>query len=157
MVLLFLMAYVCLSTAKSLNLEIKPASNTTYLASASAIKSGECYLTLDYKNVFYPQFMLTILPSLCTDIILGHDFLSHHSSLEISFPGTMPGLKICNLAVANVPPPPIFNNLKPDCTPIAVNLDGTALVNANLYERKFLSYLRTILSNLAALLGEPKF
>ena len=79
-----------------------------------------CYFTLDYENVSYPQFLLTILPSLCTDIILDHDFLSHHSSLEMSFPGTQPGLKICNLVVSDVPPPPLFTNLKPECTPIAV-------------------------------------
>lgn len=56
---------------------------------------------------------------LCADVILGHDFLHHHSALKMPFNGTKSTLKICSLAAASVSPQLLFLNLTPDVHPIA--------------------------------------
>jgi hypothetical protein len=38
----------------------------------------------------------------------------------MKFCGSGPALKVCNLAIANVPPPDLFANLKQTCTPVAI-------------------------------------
>ena len=56
---------------------------------------------------------------MCADILLGHDFLEKHKSIEIPFQGTLPTLSVCGLAAAKVETPSLFANLKPGCKPIA--------------------------------------
>ena len=60
------------------------------------------------------------MKNLCSDVIIGHDFLELHSSLKISFGGPKPTLNICGLLAGNVQYPSLFNNLSPDCKPIAI-------------------------------------
>ncbi|GFW78383.1 retrovirus-related Pol polyprotein from transposon opus [Trichonephila clavipes] len=55
------------------------------------------------------------MKDLCTDVLIGHDILNRHSSVEIGFDGNRPPLTICSLAVAQVPPVSLFSNLNPDC------------------------------------------
>ena len=57
---------------------------------------------------------------LCTDIILGQDFLKQYKSVEITFGGSEPTLHVCALKAMNVPQPSLFQNLTPDCKPVAV-------------------------------------
>ena len=57
---------------------------------------------------------------LCTDIILGQDFLKQYKSVEITFGGSKPTLHVCALKAMNVPSPSLFRNLTPDCKPVAV-------------------------------------
>ena len=107
--------------AKCLGISIRPSKGKISLASTETTSIvGECYVTLCCHDAQYHDFKLTVLPHLCADIILGHDFLNEHSSLEMNFDGNKPALKVCNLAVANVPPPDLFANLKRDCNPVAI-------------------------------------
>ena len=57
---------------------------------------------------------------MCSDVILGHEFLQNHSGLEMDFGGDRPPLKICGLAEVKVPAPFLFRNLTPDCKPVAI-------------------------------------
>ncbi|GFS81980.1 retrovirus-related Pol polyprotein from transposon opus [Trichonephila clavipes] len=56
------------------------------------------------------------MKDLCSDVLIGHDILNRHSSVEIGF-DRLP-LTICSLAVAQVPPVSLFSNLNPDCRPL---------------------------------------
>ncbi|GFU50197.1 retrovirus-related Pol polyprotein from transposon opus [Trichonephila clavipes] len=58
------------------------------------------------------------MKDLCSDVLIGHDILNRHSSVEIIFDGNRPPLTICSLAVAQVPPVSLFSNLNPDCRPL---------------------------------------
>lgn len=60
------------------------------------------------------------MKSLCSDVILGHNFLQHHPSIKIPFGGPKPAFSICGLTAVNVPYLSLFNNLFPDCKPIAM-------------------------------------
>ncbi|GFY53789.1 putative retrovirus-related pol polyprotein from transposon opus [Trichonephila inaurata madagascariensis] len=55
---------------------------------------------------------------LYSDVLIGHDILNRHSSVEIGFDGNRPPLTICSLAVAQVPPVSLFFNLNPNCRPL---------------------------------------
>ncbi|GFS56547.1 retrovirus-related Pol polyprotein from transposon opus [Trichonephila clavipes] len=59
-----------------------------------------------------------VMKDLCSDVLIGHDILNRHSSVEIGFDGNRPPLTICSLAVAQVPPISLFSNLNPDCRPL---------------------------------------
>ena len=56
---------------------------------------------------------------MCSDAIIGHDVLQHHSYVKIAFHGKRLPLKICSLAVAPMPPVSLFANPTADCAPIA--------------------------------------
>ena len=58
------------------------------LASADITNAtGDCVVTLSYQSSFYPDFHVSILQNLCTDIIVEHDFLDLHESLDMKFNG----------------------------------------------------------------------
>ena len=80
---------------------------------------GHVYINFQYNNTAYENIKLAILPELCADILLGHDFLEKHEGVEIPFQGKLPTLSVCGLAAANVETPSLFANLKPECKPIA--------------------------------------
>ena len=67
---------------------------------------------------------LKVLDSLCTDMILGIDFLSKHKSLHINFGGEGSEIKVnnkskfCNLTAVKREPPRLFQNLDPEVKPI---------------------------------------
>ncbi|XP_014294137.1 uncharacterized protein [Halyomorpha halys] len=66
----------------------------------------------------YAKTKLSVLPDLCANIIVGHDFLKQHSELRVSFGGTKPPLTISYLAPAKIEPPPLFELLTKDVKPI---------------------------------------
>ncbi|GFU87937.1 retrovirus-related Pol polyprotein from transposon 17.6 [Trichonephila clavipes] len=61
---------------------------------------------------------LLVTKDLCSDVLIGHDILNRHSSVEIGFDGNRPPLTICSLVVTQVPPVSLFSNLNPDCRPL---------------------------------------
>ena len=89
-------------------------------ASLSSKVVGFCNVGLELLGEHYSGVKLRILPDLCCDIILGHDFLKNHASLEIPFGGTRPPLNLCGLMAAKISPPSLFSNLTSDCQPIAI-------------------------------------
>ena len=76
-------------------------------------------LPLIIKDRHYTQ-KLSLLPDLCADIILGHDFLCRHSEVSFPFDGDEDPINILGVAAANVEAPSLFENLSADCKPIAV-------------------------------------
>ncbi|XP_047510256.1 uncharacterized protein LOC125053090 [Pieris napi] len=76
--------------------------------------------SLKIGNHKYDNVNLLIVKNLCADIIIGHDVLKEHSSLEFSFGGPKHPLQVCNVAEASVPAVPLFANVSPNCKPIAI-------------------------------------
>ena len=85
----------------------------------SSFTLGHCVLSLRFKDRFYPSVKLSVLDNLCTDVLLGHDFLRQHRSIEIPFEGTEPPLSLCNLVAIKVPPVSLFTHLLNYDKPIA--------------------------------------
>lgn len=48
---------------------------------------GQCAVNLKLQGETYYGINLKVLPSLCSDVILGHEFLQNHSTLEMAFGG----------------------------------------------------------------------
>ncbi|XP_047518905.1 uncharacterized protein LOC125058798 [Pieris napi] len=81
---------------------------------------GQTLQSLKIGNHKYDNVNLLIVKNLCADIIIGHDVLKEHSSLEFSFGGPKHPLQVCNVAEASVPAVPLFANVSPNCKPIAI-------------------------------------
>ncbi|GFU65989.1 retrovirus-related Pol polyprotein from transposon opus [Trichonephila clavipes] len=79
---------------------------------------GVCKVNLKIENFTYQNGELLVMKDLCSDVLIVHDILNRHSSVEIGFDGNRPPLTICSLAVAQVPPFSLFSNLNPDCRPL---------------------------------------
>ena len=54
------------------------------------------------------------------DVILAHDVLHEHKSVEIPFGGSDHLLTVCSLATMPLPLPALFGNLTPGCRPVAI-------------------------------------
>ncbi|KAL0810536.1 hypothetical protein ABMA28_010656 [Loxostege sticticalis] len=76
--------------------------------------------TLTIGDHNYDNVTFLIVKNICADIIIGHDVLGNHASLEFSFGGPKETLHVCNVAEASVPAVPLFVNVSPECKPIAV-------------------------------------
>lgn len=68
----------------------------------------------------YKNLKLSILPKLCSDILIGHDVLRTLSSIDLTFGGPKPPLSICNMTFVNIVPRRLFSNVVKDCKPVAV-------------------------------------
>ena len=75
---------------------------------------GYCVVDISLQNRNYEQFKLSILDSLCADVILGTDFQSLHKNIVIEYGGKEPPLT--NKTEPTTP----FSNLTPDSKPIAI-------------------------------------
>ena len=102
------------------NWEVTPSNGVVTLASTTRTTKIQGYVEtlMSYKNQKYKQVKLSLLPNACAEVILGHDFLERHKSVEISFKGELPTFS-CGLSAVNIEIPPLFANLHHDCTPIA--------------------------------------
>ena len=114
-------SYINSSIVKAQGWKIFPSSCNINMASTSLTKKtqGHCLVPLTFKNRKYTQ-KLSLLPDLCSDVILGHDFLNQHSEVSFPFNGSEKPIKILGVAAAKVEAPPLFSNLSEDCKPIAV-------------------------------------
>ena len=114
-------SYIAENKVKTLKLPIHSSKKTISMASVdlSSTTKGHCLVSLQHQDQTYNNFRLSVLPGLCTDLILGHDFLDQHQGLQMPFRGKKPIFSVCGLTAANVDPPALFENLTPDCRPIA--------------------------------------
>ena len=80
---------------------------------------GHCFVKLQYQDRTYKDFKHSILPDLCADVVLGHDFLNLHSRLSLSFSGSNAPFSVCGVAAAKIVAPSLFENLTPNCRPVA--------------------------------------
>ena len=115
-------SFVSLHVVKRHKWKVLPASGEVLMASTTHTSKvhGYCLATIQLPEHCYTDVKLTVLPDLCADVILGHDVLHQHSSVEIPFGGSRPSLTVCGLATMAVPLPTLFGNLTSDCRPIAV-------------------------------------
>jgi hypothetical protein len=72
--------------------------------------TGYCLVDLEITGQTYVGLQLTLLPNLCTDIILGRDFMRLHSSVTFNFKGYKEALNICNAISMIIEPPSLFPN-----------------------------------------------
>lgn len=84
---------------------------------------------LKLKKILYSKIKLSVMKNLCCEVILGHNFLQHHSYIEIPFGGLKLDLSICDLTMINVQYPLLFNNLTPDCKTITMKSRRYSLDN----------------------------
>lgn len=81
---------------------------------------GYTYFSVRLLGQEYTQVKLLVLNSLCAPVLLCHDFLGQHSSLQVVFGGSRPPLRISSVTPTLVNPPKLFKHLTADCHPIAV-------------------------------------
>ena len=107
--------------ATSLKLKLCPSNSTVTMASSSLSMGVEatCVASLILNNRSYIDMKFSVLSNLCTDVILGHPFLSVHRSLHVKFGGVEPDLEICAVSAMRMTAPRLFQNLTDDCHPVA--------------------------------------
>lgn len=109
--------------ASILNLQKVPTESKVSMASSkfSMKVTGKCTVDFVFQDREYKSINLSILPDLCTDVILGHPFLSLHENVSVRFGGDKPSLEVCAAAIINVSPVKLFKNLPNNCRPIATS------------------------------------
>ena len=97
--------------------EISMASQELLAKTHGSLKTAILVLNRSYLLNF------EVIDKLCTDVILGQDFLRKHSEVTFCMGGSDPPLKIndnqLNVAVAKVEAPRLFEFFSPDCKPVA--------------------------------------
>ncbi|GFS08848.1 retrovirus-related Pol polyprotein from transposon opus [Elysia marginata] len=99
---------------------------------------GHCIVPLFYKDRHYTQ-KLSLLPDLCADVILGHDFLGIQESVSLL---TDPKTLSIFLAAANIEAPSLFENLTEDCKPIATKSRRHSLLDERFIESEVQKLLK---------------
>ena len=120
-------SYLHLDVAKQLNLTVRPSHAVITLANINTHSElkGTCNVDITIKGQSYHNVELGIFSDLCTDLLLGGDFLKKHKQVTFQFDSKGHNLLIdksnttCTINQANVKCPSLFANLSPDCTPIA--------------------------------------
>ncbi|KAK3893024.1 hypothetical protein Pcinc_003203 [Petrolisthes cinctipes] len=80
---------------------------------------GFCQVDLKVSGQEYHGVRLTVLPQLCSEVILGQDFQRLHDSVTLDYGGELPPLVVCGLSTLKVDPPKLFANLTADCQPFS--------------------------------------
>ena len=97
---------------------------------------GECYVDILLQNRKYTNVKLYVLANLCSDVILGQDFMKQHKSVVFNFGGDKPSLivstigTVSTLTAMKIPSPKLFEHLTDDCRPIAVRSRKQTPANA---------------------------
>jgi len=86
----------------------------------SAKIHGHCTANLEINGKPYLDLHLSILPGLCSDLILGLDFQNQHQSISFHHGDSKPPLEVCGLTTLNVEHPDLFTNLTADVHQIAI-------------------------------------
>ncbi|GFR58712.1 retrovirus-related Pol polyprotein from transposon opus [Elysia marginata] len=102
---------------------------------------GHCIDPLFYKDRHYAQ-KLSLLPDLCADVILGHDFLGKHSEVCFPFDGPQDPLNILGVVAANIEAPSLFENLTEDCKPISTKSRRHSLLDERFIESEVQKLLK---------------
>ena len=88
--------------------------------------NGNVSVDLNVFNNQYPDFKLAVMKNLCSDVILGLDFMKLHSKVNFEMNGSKSAISIdnhhlnlCNVLAANIEPPRIFRSISSNCVPVA--------------------------------------
>lgn len=93
---------------KNLNLIVHPSKEDITLASSETSTTlGHCFIDLVVNDCRYPRTKLSVLPRLCSRIILGRDFMGKHEAVEFTLNGSLPKLTICGVACMNFNSPSV--------------------------------------------------
>ena len=114
-------SYIHPSLVKAADISINPVVSQVAVATSSLSTKigGSCSVTIKYQGQTYKDFHLSVMPGLCSDLILGLDFQSQRDSVTFKYGGTKPPLSVCSLTTLNIEPPSPFENLTVDCHAIA--------------------------------------
>ena len=134
-------SFISGDAVSKLNVKIQTSTQDIDLASTDKTVSTTGTITVDINlhGYKYKSVRLGVMPKLCSDIILGQDFQKRHKKVIIDYGGSLPDLYVgskkhespstvsdsvsvpsCNLAASSLGPVSLFENLRPDCRPIAV-------------------------------------
>jgi len=113
-------SFIQKSIVQSMSLKTVPCSMNVFLASNSNQMHilNKCTVTLSTKTREYRNVELLIIENLCSDIILGRDFMQRHSSVTFPFEGDG-NLVVNSLTAMKIDPPKIFGHLEQNIRPIA--------------------------------------
>ena len=118
-------SFISLGYVRKHRLQMKPAAGNVSIASSSLKASikGNCTVDLSLLGEWYPDVKLSVLPHLCSDIVLGQDFMSQHSTISFAFGGSKKDLVIshpisCSVPSVLVNTPSLISNIDPACKPI---------------------------------------
>ena len=111
---------------------------------------------LEYSGALYKNLKFLILPNLCSEVILGHDFLGLHSKIEIPLDGKKSPLSLCSVAAANIDPPTLFGELKEGWKPIATRSRRHNKPDGDFIEKEINSLLKEGTSKQVIRLGGLK-
>lgn len=130
--------------AKELHLRVLPSDGKVSMASMSMMTNikGQCKVKLKVLDHIYNNATLLVLSNMCANIIIGHDILKQHESVQLEFGGNRNPLKICSVAVACVQPASLFVNLKADCNPIAIKSQRHSTDDLKFIENEVCQLLR---------------
>ena len=114
-------SYIHPSLVQVAAIPVNPSSSTVAMATTllSTKIEGFCTVTLNYQGHTYKDFRVSVMPGLCSDLILGLDFQSQHASVTFKYGGAKPPLSVCSFTMLNIGPTSLFANLTSDCHPIA--------------------------------------
>ncbi|XP_055862342.1 uncharacterized protein LOC106074444 [Biomphalaria glabrata] len=125
-------SYVAARVARNHKWPIKISVDRIFMASThlSRVTEGHIFATIQLKDEKYENIKLSLLDGLCSDVILGLDFISLHENLQIPFSGKRPPLCVSTLRPAKVEAPSLFGNLSPNCTPVATKSRRHSLLDS---------------------------
>ena len=124
---------------KRLKVETEQSNGIVSMASTCLTTPivGCCRVMLQYRGNKYPDFRMSVLPQLCSDAILGQDFMRLHQSVAVEFGGKRPPLLVCALKALKLESPSLFQNLTPDVRPVATksrrySAEDTAFIHSEI-------------------------
>ena len=152
-------SYIHPSLVKTADISVNPVvSQVTMATSSLSMKTeGSCSVTIKYQGQTYKDFHLSVMPGLCSDLILGLDFQSQHDSVTFKYGGTKPPLSVCSLTTLNIEPPSPFGSLTADCHPMLQSHDDIARTTWPSLVMRWNDCLRKALLSQASPLGAPKW
>ena len=113
-------SYIDASLCKKLDLIVRGNPSTISMASKSySVKvNGNVNVDLNVFSNQYPDFKSGVMKNLCSDVILGLDFMKLHSKVNFEMNGSKSAISIdnhhlnlCNVLAANIEPPRIFRSI----------------------------------------------
>ena len=123
-------SYICDKIPYKEKWKVKKSKTMINMASTSLtnMTKGHINAQVNYKDSIYKKIKLSLLPDLCADTILGHDFLRLHETLVMPFQGNKAPFSVCSsvcgVVAANDEAPSLFKNLLRTANPLPLSQDG---------------------------------
>ena len=122
-------SYISEREARELKLEIHPSNKSIILTQKTLNTISRGYvvvnLPLCLNDQSYVATRLGVHKNLCSDVILGWDFLRQHQKITFKYGGPLPEItmdysihQFCALNVAEMEEPSLFPNILPNHKPI---------------------------------------